>query len=464
MAGSPRSGSAADPITRGWACRCEPPDAPCAVRDRGRHSPRGWRHPQAGGADQGFGFYRRLAAQAEAAKFDMLFVADKLAVDDLYGNHFSTTVRYRASRGTEPLTLLSALAVTTERIGLGGTISTSYTEPYHVARMFASIDHLSGGRAAWNAVTSVSDAEAHNFGRAEHYDHATRYDRAAEYLDVVRRLWDTWEEDAIAPDKAASIYGDPAKVHYADHAGKWFDVKGPLSLPRPPQGHPVLIQAGASGAFQDLATRNAEVVFAVYPDINRAKAGYRRFKDDVAAAGRSPDAVRILPGMVPIIADSDDAAADLLGELDALVEPLAGLSFMSGSMNYDLADHALDEPVPDIRDLIRGSKGRFHYVIGKAIEEGWTFADLGRWYGSSLSFAKMVGSPRTVADEMQRWLVEEACDGFVVMPAFMPAGVDRMLHDVVPLLQSRGVFRRDYSASTLRGHFGLDRPANSFHV
>jgi FMN-dependent oxidoreductase (nitrilotriacetate monooxygenase family) len=306
----------------------------------------GWRHPQASGADQGFGFYRRLAAQAEAAKLDMLFVADKLAVDDLYGNHFATTVRYRASRGTEPLTLLSALAVTTERIGLGGTISTSYTEPYHVARMFASIDHLSGGRVAWNAVTSVSDAEAHNFGRAEHYDHATRYDRAAEYLDVVRRLWDTWEEDAIAPDKAAGTYGDPAKVHYADHAGKWFDVKGPLSLPRPPQGHPVLIQAGASGAFQDLATRNAEIVFAVYPDINRAKDGYRRFKDDVAAAGRSPDAVKILPGMVPIIADSDDAAADLLGELDALVEPLAGLSFMSGSMNYDLADRRSTSPFP----------------------------------------------------------------------------------------------------------------------
>ncbi|RZM32305.1 MAG: LLM class flavin-dependent oxidoreductase [Sphingomonas sp.] len=423
----------------------------------------GWRHPQASGADQSFGFYRRLAAQAEAAKLDMLFVADKLAVDDLYGNHFATTVRYRASRGTEPLTLLSALAVTTERIGLGGTISTSYTEPYHVARMFASIDHLSGGRAAWNAVTSVSDAEAHNFGRAEHYDHATRYDRAAEYLDVVRRLWDTWEEDAIAPDKGAGIYGDPAKVHYADHAGKWFDVKGPLSLPRPPQGHPVLIQAGASGAFQDLATRNAEVVFAVYPDIDRAKAGYRSFKDDVAAAGRSPDAVKILPGMVPIIADSDDAAADLLGELDALVEPLAGLSFMSGSMNYDLAGHAIDDPVPDIRDFIRGSKGRFHYVIGKAIEEGWTFADLGRWYGSSLSFAKMIGSPRTVADQMEHWLIEEACDGFVVMPAFMPAGVDRMLRHVVPLLQAQGVFRRDYASSTLRGHLGLAHPANSFH-
>jgi FMN-dependent oxidoreductase (nitrilotriacetate monooxygenase family) len=424
----------------------------------------GWRHPLAATSDQGFGFYRRLAEQAEAARLDMLFVADKLAIDDIYGGDFAATVRYRSSRGTEPLTLLSALAVTTDRIGLGGTISTSYTEPYHVARMFASIDHLSGGRAAWNAVTSVSDAEARNFSRARHYDHATRYDRAAEYLDVVRRLWDTWEEEAIAPDKPSGHYADPAGVHYAEHRGEWFDVKGPLNLPRPPQGHPVLIQAGASGAFQDLATRNAEVVFAVYPDRERASASYSAFKDQVVAGGRSKAAVKVLPGMVPIIAESDGAAQDLLGELDALVEPLAGLSFMSGSMNYDLAVHPTGEPLPDIRDLIKGSKGRFHYVIGKALEEGWTLEDLGRWYGSSLSFAKFVGSPATVAGEMERWFVNEACDGFVIMPAYMPGGVDRLLTQVVPLLQQRGLFRNEYQGSMLRDHLGLQHPANSFHA
>lgn len=422
----------------------------------------GWRHPAASPRRDDFAFYRDLALRAEAAKLDMVFVADKLGVDDIYGGDLATTVRHRPSRGTEPITLLSALAVTTDRIGLGGTISTSYTEPYHAARMFAAIDHLSGGRAAWNAVTSVSDAEARNFGRDEHYAHDVRYGRAAEYIEVVGKLWDTWEEDAVAPDRQAGTYADPARVHYADHRGDWFQVRGPLVIPRPPQGHPVLIQAGASGAFQDLATRHAEVIFAVYPDLARAKDGYRDFKARVEARGRSRDAVKVLPGMVPIVAESDGAAQDLLGELDALVAPLSGLSFMAGSMNYDLAAHPVDGPVPDIRDLIKGSKGRFHYVIGNAIEEGWTLAELGRWYGSSLSFAKMVGSPATVAREMERWVAEEACDGFVVMPAYMIEGVDRFLEQVVPLLQRRGAFRRNYASDTLRGHLGLAKPPNRF--
>lgn len=395
----------------------------------------GWRHPSAEAPADGFAFYHTLALQAEAAKLDMLFVADKLAVDDLYGGDVGTTVRYRPSRVSEPVTLLSALAVTTSRIGLGGTISTSYTEPYHAARMFASIDHLSGGRAAWNAVTSVSDAEARNFGRDAHYAHDVRYDRAAEYLDVTRALWDSWGEDAVAPDKAAGTYADPSEVRYVDHRGDWFAIKGPLNVPRPPQGHPVLIQAGASGAFQDLAARNAEVVFAVYPDLARARAGYRDFKDKVIASGRSAEAVKVLPGMVPIIADTEAQARALLTELDALVTAEAGLSFMSGSMNYDLSIHPLDGPVPDIRSEIRGSKGRFDFVIGKAIAEGWTLAELGRWYGSSLSFAKFVGTPDMVAREMERWIAEGGVDGFVIMPATMPTGVDRFLSQVVPLLQ-----------------------------
>jgi FMN-dependent oxidoreductase (nitrilotriacetate monooxygenase family) len=422
----------------------------------------GWRHPSAAPPAEGFAFYQALAEQAEAAKLDMLFIADKLAVDDLYGGDIAATLRYRPSRASEPLTLLSALAVTTRHIGLGGTISTSYTEPFHAARMFASIDHLSGGRAAWNAVTSVSDAEGRNFGRDEHYAHDVRYHRASEYLDVTRKLWDSWGEDAVAPDKGAGIYTDPSRVHYVDHRGDWFSVKGPLNVPRPPQGHPVLIQAGASGAFENLAARNAEVVFAVYPDLDRAKAGYRDFKGKVVAAGRPVEAVKLLPGMVPIIADSDAEAHALLAELDALVTAEAGLSFMSGSMNYDLSAHALDAPVPDIRAEIRGSKGRFDYVIQRAVAEGWTLAELGRWYGSSLSFAKFVGTPETVAAEMERWVTEGAADGFVIMPATMPAGADRFLTDVVPILQERGLFRKEYAHDTLRGHLGLEKPRNRY--
>ena len=422
----------------------------------------GWRHRTAAAPAEGFAFYQRLAGQAEAAKLDMLFIADKLAIDDLYGGDVATTLRYRSARASEPLTLLSALAVTTRHIGLGGTISTSYTEPYHAARMFASIDHLSGGRAAWNAVTSVSDAEARNFGRDAHYAHDVRYDRASEYLDVTRKLWDSWGEDAVAPDKAAGTYADPARVHYVDHRGDWFTVKGPLNVPRPPQGHPVLIQAGASGAFQDLAARNAEVVFAVYPDLDRARASYRDFKDQVIAAGRSADAVKVLPGMVPIIADTEAEACALLAELDALVTAEAGLSFMSGSMNYDLSVHPLDAPVPDIRAGIRGSKGRFDYVIGRAIAKGWSLAELGRWYGSSLSFAKFVGTAGMVAAEMEEWVKGGAADGFVIMPATMPSGVDRFLSEVVPLLQAGGLFRTDYRHDTLRGHLGLDKPRSRY--
>lgn len=422
----------------------------------------GWRHRSAAAPADGFAFYQRLASQAEAAKLDMLFIADKLAVDDLYGGDIATTLRHRPSRASEPLTLLSALAVTTQHIGLGGTISTSYTEPFHAARMFASIDHLSGGRAAWNAVTSVSDAEARNFGRDEHYAHDVRYDRASEFLDVTRKLWDSWSEDAVAPDKAAGTYADPSRVHYVDHRGAWFNVKGPLNVPRSPQGHPVLIQAGASGAFQDLAARNAEVVFAVYPDLDRARASYRDFKDKVVAAGRQVDAVKVLPGMVPIVADSEAEPRELLAELDALVTAEAGLSFMSGSMNYDLSVHPLDGPVPDIRAEIRGSKGRFDYVIGRAIAEGWTLAELGRWYGSSLSFAKFVGTAEMVAAEMEQWILDGAADGFVIMPATMPTGVDRFLSDVVPLLQEKGLFRKEYSHATLRGHLGLEKPVNRY--
>lgn len=418
----------------------------------------GWRHPTAQPGIDDFEFYRGLAERAEAAKLDMLFVADKLGIDDIYGGHVDTTVRYRSARASEPITLLSALAVTTRTIGLGGTISTSYSEPYHTARMFAAIDHLSKGRAAWNAVTSVSDAEAHNFGRDEHYAHAVRYDRAEEYLDVVRKLWDSWAADAVAPDKAAGTYSRADRVRYVDHEGKWFKVRGPLNIPRPPQGHPVLIQAGASGAFIDLAARNAEVTFAVYPDLERAKQSYREFKDKVEFFGRPRHAVKVLPGMVPIIADTDEQAHALLAELDALVTAESGLSFMSGSMNYDLAQHALDGPVPDVREQIRGSKGRFQYVFAKAIEEGWTLAELGRWYGSSLSFAKFVGSAETVANEMELWLRSGAADGFVIMPAYMPEGVDRFLTEVVPLLQERGSFRREYTSNTLRGHLGLRAP------
>ncbi len=423
----------------------------------------GWRHPLAEYGDPfDIDRYTRLAAAAEAAKLDMIFIADKLSIDDIYGGTFDAAVKLRPAIHPEPMTLLSALAMTTQRIGLGATVSTSYNEPYHAARMFASIDHFSGGRAAWNAVTSVNDGEARNFSRDLHLGHAERYEKAAEFIDVMKLLWDTWEEGAIAPDKAAARYSDPARIHYADHRGAWFQVKGPLGSVRPPQGHPVLIQAGVSGAFQALAAQQAEVVFPVQSTLARAQDFYAGFKAQVVAGGRRPEAVKILPGLVPIVADSDEEAFRLEAELDALIHPQAGLSFMSGSMNYDLSVHPIDGPVPDIRAEIRGSKGRFDVVIGEAIAQGLTLGELGRNYAKGLAFAKFVGSPTTVADQMEQWVAEKGADGFVVMPPFMPGGADRFLTLVVPELQRRGLFREEYAGTTLRGHLGLAHPANRF--
>lgn len=419
----------------------------------------GWRLPQAAtGNALDIRYYQRLAEQAEAARLDLLFVADKLALDDIHGGSFEAAVTWRANGSPEPLALLSALSVLTQRIGLGATVSTTYHQPFHIARQFATLDHFSGGRAAWNAVTSVNDGEARNFGLDQHLGHAERYTKASEFLDVVRGLWDTWEDEAILADKASGQYTDATRLHYADHQGDWFKVRGPLNLPRPPQGHPVLIQAGVSSAFQSLAARNAEVIFPVQSTLEKGKAFYATFKQQVVELGRQPGDVKILPGLYPVIADSDEQARDLAAELDELILPIAGLAFMSASMNYDLAQHDPKAPVPDIREHIRGSKGRFDTVIGNAIEAGWSLEQLGRWYASSLGFAKMVGSPKTVADQMEQWLLEDAADGFVVMPPYMPGGAEDFLNKVVPELQRRGLFRREYEGTTLRDHLGLRTP------
>lgn len=419
----------------------------------------GWRLPEAqAGNALDIRWYQKLAEKAEAAKLDMLFVADKLALDDIHGGSFDAAVSWRPNGSPEPVALLSALSVLTSRIGLGATISTSYHQPYHAARQFATLDHFSGGRAAWNAVTSVNDGEARNFGFDQHLGHAERYAKAAEFLDVVRELWDSWEEDAILADKASGRYADPGKLHYLNHDGEHFKVRGPLNLPRPPQGHPVLIQAGVSPAFQSLAAQNAEVVFPVQSTLEKAQAFYRTFKQQVVDAGRQADDVKVLPGLYPIIADTDEQAQELAAQLDESILPIAGLAFMSASMNYDLAQHDPKAPVPDIREHIRGSKGRFDVVIGNAIEAGWTLEQLGRWYASSLAFAKFIGSAQTVADQMQQWLEQGGADGFVIMAPYMPGGAERFLEQVVPELQRRGLFRTEYQGTTLREHLGLRTP------
>jgi FMN-dependent oxidoreductase (nitrilotriacetate monooxygenase family) len=420
----------------------------------------GWRHPSAKIADPlALETYVDIAQTAERGLFDVLFLADKLAIDDIFGGSFEATVDYRTEGvRPEPWSILSTLVPMTRHLGLAATVSTSYTEPFHTARAIAMLDHLSQGRIGWNAVTSTHDGEARNVGRDRHFDHAARYGRAEEYIDVFCRLIDTWDDDALLLNPATGQYADASKVRYLDYQGPSFSVRGPSTVPRPPQGQPVLFQAGASGAFRNLAARTAEAIFAVLPTLHAGQEFYRSFKQEVGQAGRSAHDVKILAGLIPVIGETRDEAEALGRELDELVLPTAGLSFMSGSMNYDLSQHSLDELFPDILDRITGSRGRFEYVIRKVREQGMTLRQVGKWYAGSGAFIKAVGTAADVAQEMARWVDERGCDGFVVMPPYMPGGLDDFVDQVVPLLQERRIFRHAYGGPTLRDHLGLSRP------
>ena len=423
----------------------------------------GWRHPDsAASGSVDWRLYKKIAQRAEAARLDLLFVADKLSIDDNYGGHFADTVKYRPVVRPEPLTLLAALAAVTDRIGIGGTVSSSYSAPYTAARQLANIDHISGGRAAWNVVTSVSDGEARNHGRLQHFGHGERYERAEEFIDVVQKLWDSWGDDALLKDAANGLFADPSRFHYVDHQGPHFQVRGPINIPRPPQGQPVLIQAGVSEAFIDLAARNAEVVFVVQATLERARDFYRLIKDKARAFGRDPDSIKVLPGIVPVVGVDARDAREKDALLKALIRPEAGLSFMSASMNFDLAQYPQDALLPDISERITGSKGRFQYVIQQAVERGMTVGEVGKWYAESLSFFSPVGSPQQVAEQLLEWYRAEACDGFVILPPYLEEEDDLFLGQVVPLLQDAGVFRREYGGTTLRDTLGLARPASRY--
>lgn len=424
----------------------------------------GWRHPRAattGGSN--WPLYRKIAQRAEAAKLDMIFVADKLAIDDVYGGHLAHTVQHRQVGWSEPLTLLAALAAVTNRIGLGGTVSSSYSDPYTTARQLANIDHISGGRAAWNVVTSLTHAEARNFGRSQHFSHEDRYRRAAEFIDVMKALWDSFEEDALVVEKNSARFADPARFHRVDHRGESFEVQGPLNLPRPPQGHPVVIQAGVSDAFIDLAAQHAEMLFVVQPNRERAQQFYQTLKQRAEHYQRQRGQLRILPGLVPIVGYNKDDARDRAEYLKSLITVESGLSFVSASMNIDLSQYPVDGPVPDLREQITGSKGRFQYVIASAIEQNLTLGEMAKRYAESLSFPSPTGTADDIAQQMIDWYQQQACDGFVILPTYIDENEDLFLSEVVPRLQDAGVFRQDYSAGTLRDRLGLAKPVNRFH-
>ncbi|GAA3139296.1 LLM class flavin-dependent oxidoreductase [Nonomuraea roseoviolacea] len=418
------------------------------------HHEAAWRHPRTEPARiADVRHYQNLAQIAERGKLDSVFLADGVA---LWGN-----VRHNALGGLEPLTLLSAIATVTDHIGLIATVSTTYNEPYHVARKFASLDHISGGRAGWNIVTSASEAEAHNFG-VERPAHADRYARATEFLDVVTKLWDSWEDDAILGDRAHGLYADTGKIHPIEHEGEHFRVRGPLNASRPPQGHPLLVQAGSSEDGKEFAARFAEAVFTAQQTLEEGQEFYADLKSRLAAYGRRPDELLVLPGISPIIGSTDREARQLEQELEELIIPAYGLAQLSHMTGIELGEDALDRPLPDIPVETEGAQSRRKLVVDLARRDGLTVRQLIARLAGGRGHRVVAGTPERIADEIQEWFEGGAADGFNVMPPILPGGLADFVDHVVPELQVRGLFRYEYESRTLRGTYGLARPRSRY--
>jgi len=422
-----------------------------------------WRYPLTD--SQGlftFEFYKRFAETAERGKFDMIFIEDIPALLE----QLETSVQYTVPVRAEPLTLLSALASVTSHIGLAGTVSTTYSEPYHVARKFASLDHLSRGRAAWNAVTTSMEIASRNFGQDHHPDHSTRYERAQEFVEVVTSLWDSWEDGALLVDKASGVFADPRKVNAIRHQGKYFSVQGPLSIPRTPQGRPVLVQAGSSETGQDFAAKTAEVVFTAWQTLEEAQAFYSSLKGRLKQYGRSRDQLKILPGVLPVIGSTEQEAREKDAFLQELVLPEVGLGMISNILQVDLSSYSLDAPVPELPDAtnINGGKSRYQLLVDMARRDKLTIRQLAARVAGARGHKTIYGTPEQIADHLENWFVNNGCDGFNIMPPYLPGGLEEFVDHVIPILQQRGLFRTEYSGTTLRDHLGLALPGNKFQI
>ncbi|TCK34445.1 FMN-dependent oxidoreductase (nitrilotriacetate monooxygenase family) [Paraburkholderia sp. BL8N3] len=421
-----------------------------------------WRHPDAdahGGLD--FAHYARLAQVAERAKFDAIFFADSVGVRDTHLPSLSRTAR---ADHFEPLTLLSALSVVTRNVGLIATVSTTFNEPYNLARKFASLDHLSGGRSGWNLVTSSTESEALNFSFEQHPDHAVRYERAREFYDVVAGLWDSWEDDAFLRDKPSGVYFDPDKLHLLNHRGRHFKVRGPLNVARSPQRWPVVVQAGASEAGKELAAATAEVVFVAHQTLEEAQEFYRDLKGRLARYGRNADHLKIMPGIFPVIGRTEAEARAKFEQLQDLIHPDVGLSLLSNmSGGVDLSQFPVDGPLPELPET-NGGRSRQRLLFDLARRENLTIRDLYLRIAGARGHQQVVGTPQSIADQLQQWFEEGGADGFNIMSPWLPGGLIEFAELVVPELQRRGLFRTEYEGRTLRENLGLPRPANRHAV
>jgi FMN-dependent oxidoreductase (nitrilotriacetate monooxygenase family) len=420
------------------------------------HHEAAWRLPESNAwADFDLQHWIDLAQLAESAKFDSLFLAD--------GPTLQGTGEFRSPGQLEPLTLLTALAAATEHIGLIATVSTTYNDPYNLARRLASVDHVSGGRAGWNIVTSATAEEAANFGLDERPLHADRYARADEFLEVVLKLWDSWADDAIVADKASGRWGDPTRIRPIEHRGEHFRVGGALNVPRPPQGYPLLVQAGASEDGKQFAAKYAEAIFTAHQTLDNAQAFYADLKARVRAVGRDPEKVIVLPGIVPIIGSTEAEAQALAGQLDDLRVPAYGLQALATVLEVDPDVLALDQELP--REVVErprreGFVSRADLIIDFATRERLVVRQILSRLGGGRGHNVVVGTPEQVVDQLVTWFNEGAADGFNVMGAALPSGLEAFIEHVLPTLRDKGLFREEYDGQTLRDNYGLPRPAN----
>ncbi|RWI11512.1 LLM class flavin-dependent oxidoreductase [Mesorhizobium sp.] len=416
-----------------------------------------WRHPgsPADGATS-FEFHKQLAQTAERGLFDAYFLADNLSVG--LGGREGGNAKIA---GFEPVTLFAALAPLTTHLGFIATASTTYEEPYTLARKFASLDLLSNGRAGWNVVTSAGDDTARNFNRDKQPAHADRYARAHEHVEAVKALWDSWEDDAFIRDKQTGRFYDTDKVHDIAYKGAHFSVKGPLNVPRPVQGHPVVVQAGQSEDGRRLAAVSAEVIFTAHQNLASAQEFYRDIKARVNTAGRNPDHVLIMPGVAPFVGRAEEEARAKYQQLNDLILPEDGVAFLNGLAGgtLDLRGYPLDGPLP-LSDETEGMKSRQALIRQIADEHGFTIRQLYQWVATARGHYTVVGSADQVADELEEWFGNEAADGFNILPPWLPGALDDFVDLVIPELQRRGLFRTAYEGQTLRENLGLPRPVN----
>ena len=421
-----------------------------------------WRHPDTDPGFMDLGFYQGIAATLERGKFHLAFIDDRLAMPSRYGDSFAEAVEngIRVVK-LDLVPIITAMGLATKSLGLGATYSTTYYSPFHVARLFASLDHFTHGRAAWNVVTSLNDSEAQNFGLQEHLEHDGRYDVADEFMQAACELWDSWEDGAVLLDKQSGRFADPEKVHRVDHSGEWFQVRGPLTVPRSPQGYPVFIQAGQSERGRQFAARWGELLFVIYPTPEACKAYRDDLRRRAQSAGRDPDSLKVAPAVYVVVDETPEKARQKLEQIESLAYQVDSLTLLSEVFNYDFSQHSVDDPLSDeTLASMTGLRGFLDRVVDLSGNKNPSVNDFIKWSGRGTlrELPLFTGTPAQVADQMESWFQAEACDGFVLAATHMPGAYQDFVDLVVPELQRRGLFRNEYTEGTLRDNLGFARP------